>query len=133
MHIVVTMHGLGFMTARVKTIRSDTRVRFWILPTPVDPVHIELRLGAHVERVVGYRPPRIIGNLLDRIALLLFHQDVARDFPIWQNKTYMTKPALVKGDGPIMRFRRWANAFYCENPTTLDAQRSADAKKQPDI
>ncbi|MEZ5022899.1 MAG: hypothetical protein R2728_06485 [Chitinophagales bacterium] len=34
--------------------------------------------------------------------------DVYQDFKVWQNKIYLTPPALSKGDGPIMQYRAWA-------------------------
>jgi hypothetical protein len=32
--------------------------------------------------------------------------------PIWEHKQYKAQPVLVKGDGRIMEFRRWAAQFY---------------------
>lgn len=34
------------------------------------------------------------------------------DVFIWEHKTYMRKPYFVKGDGPIMKLRRWMFQFY---------------------
>jgi hypothetical protein len=34
------------------------------------------------------------------------------DIPIWENKIYVDKPNLCDGDGPIARFRKWAQQFY---------------------
>lgn len=31
---------------------------------------------------------------------------------IWENKRYLEKPLLVKGDGPFMKLRRWYKQFY---------------------
>ena len=36
------------------------------------------------------------------------------DVPIWENKAYLPRPALAHGDGPIMKFRKWAEQFYAE-------------------
>ena len=41
------------------------------------------------------------------------HQTV-EDVPIWENKAYVVKLALAAGDGPIMKFRKWASQFYAE-------------------
>jgi hypothetical protein len=37
-----------------------------------------------------------------------FQQDIA----VWENKIFLPKPLLVKGDGPIMAMRRWYQQFY---------------------
>nr|XP_060613230.1 cholesterol 7-desaturase nvd-like [Anolis sagrei ordinatus] len=37
-----------------------------------------------------------------------------RDMMIWNNKQYLSKPLLVKEDGPIQRHRRWYAQFYSE-------------------
>ena len=36
----------------------------------------------------------------------------ANDIDIWENKVYLDKPTLAKGDGPIHRMRRWYRQFY---------------------
>jgi len=36
----------------------------------------------------------------------------ANDIEIWENKVYLDKPTLAKGDGPIHRMRRWYRQFY---------------------
>ncbi len=41
------------------------------------------------------------------------HQTV-EDVPIWENKAYVVRPALSDRDGPIMKFRKWAEQFYAE-------------------
>jgi hypothetical protein len=37
---------------------------------------------------------------------------IYQDIPIWEHKRYVERPVLVKGDGQIMEFRRWASQFY---------------------
>jgi cholesterol 7-dehydrogenase len=36
----------------------------------------------------------------------------ANDIDIWENKVYLDKPTLAKGDGPIHRMRKWYRQFY---------------------
>ena len=52
---------------------------------------------------------------IDRIGQA-FVKEVNRQFtddiPIWENKIYVDKPNLCDGDGPIARFRKWAQQFY---------------------
>lgn len=52
----------------------------------------------------------------------------ANDIDIWENKVYLDKPALVKGDGPVHRMRRWYRQFYPETrgPTEAGAESAAE-------
>jgi hypothetical protein len=40
--------------------------------------------------------------------------EVIRDAGIWQHKSYLGRPALTSGDGPIIRYRTWTRQFYRE-------------------
>ena len=40
--------------------------------------------------------------------------EVQQDIPIWENKRYVTSPALAAREQPIMQFRRWFSQFYVE-------------------
>lgn len=46
-----------------------------------------------------------------------------RDVMIWNNKTYVAKPLLVKEDSAIQKHRRWFSQFYSENSPRLQYQR----------
>jgi cholesterol 7-desaturase len=55
----------------------------------------------------------------------------ANDIEIWENKVYMAKPSLAKGDGPIHRMRRWYAQFYGEaggDPDCRDQDEAAAAE-----
>ncbi len=41
-------------------------------------------------------------------------KQVREDRPIWEHKAHLVRPALADGDGPIMKFRKWASQFYAE-------------------
>jgi len=47
-----------------------------------------------------------------KIVLGTFSHQFNRDVVIWNNKTYITKPIIVKNDGNILGFRRWYSRFY---------------------
>ncbi|XP_057675559.1 cholesterol 7-desaturase nvd isoform X2 [Corythoichthys intestinalis] len=46
-----------------------------------------------------------------------------RDVMIWNNKTYISKPLLVKEDSTIRKHRRWYSQFYSENSPRFQYQR----------
>ena len=41
-------------------------------------------------------------------------RQVREDKPIWENKAYLSRPALADTDGPFTKFRKWAAQFYAE-------------------
>ncbi|XP_022093061.1 cholesterol 7-desaturase-like [Acanthaster planci] len=49
--------------------------------------------------------------------LVLFAEclQVERDMMVWNHKTYLSKPVLVKEDSLIAKHRRWYSQFYSEN------------------
>jgi len=52
----------------------------------------------------------------------------ANDIDIWENKVYLDKPTLAKGDGPIHRMRKWYRQFYAgRGELELDADDVASA------
>jgi hypothetical protein len=38
--------------------------------------------------------------------------DVLQDKEIWEHRVPMEVPALIRGDGPIAKYRRWVKQFY---------------------
>merc|ERR1719228_1559742 len=54
---------------------------------------------------------------------------VERDIRIWNSKTYVQKPNLVKEDAYIQKFRRWYSQFYgetCSDTVILPHQKSSN-------
>eukprot|EP00762_Andalucia_godoyi_P006715 ANDGO_06195.mRNA.1 Cholesterol 7-desaturase len=45
-----------------------------------------------------------------------------RDHPIWSAKTYVRTPMLVRGDGPILIFRKWYARFYSKSSPTIQEE-----------
>lgn len=95
-------HQLGFVVLRIPDY-----VTFMAATTPIDTEHV------HQRWVFAY--PKALGDetgekLIDTFASSGIYQDI----PIWEHKRYVDRPLLVKGDGPILEFRRWAEQFYSE-------------------
>jgi cholesterol 7-dehydrogenase len=57
-------------------------------------------------------------TLIARLMLLGYAENVERDVLIWNRKRNYRAPLLVKGDGPIGRFRKWYQQFYTPNSPT---------------
>jgi hypothetical protein len=39
-------------------------------------------------------------------------RQLEEDKPVWENKTYLERPMLCDGDGPVAPFRKWCKEFY---------------------
>ncbi len=48
-----------------------------------------------------------------------------QDIDIWENKIYLNRPTLAKGDGPLHRMRRWYKQFYPESESSVRAPAGA--------
>ena len=50
------------------------------------------------------------------------NRQLREDQPIWEQKIYRAKPYLCDGDGPFVKFRRWAKQFYAEAGASQDSK-----------
>ncbi|KAH0615631.1 hypothetical protein JD844_005092 [Phrynosoma platyrhinos] len=72
--------------------------------TPVEPL-----LQQVVHRIYyQHNIPALVPKFILWAECVQFERDVM----IWNNKKYLSKPLLVKEDGPIQRHRRWYAQFY---------------------
>ena len=101
----VTWHGLG-----VGIVRSTGDFELLVIGTntPVDETTIDARFSFSVCRAHGLRTDEGVGKAFIGEAIRQMEQDI----PIWENKAFIKRPILCDGDGPILRFRRWAQQFY---------------------
>jgi hypothetical protein len=75
-------------------------------------------------------PKLAVNQIVARAAFAGFCGDVMQDFDVWQNKRYVHPPVLATGDGPVIRYRRWARQFYPAQAGVRGG--SPDALTQPD-
>ncbi len=106
-------YGLGCAHSLNTAEVVGLRYRVVLLTTPTTPDSIDFTVVTTVER-----PPagdRIAGVPVDDVADLMHRGAVGgvqQDIPIWEGLRYVENPRLVRGDGPIPRFRRWAAQFH---------------------
>jgi len=113
--IEIHVHGLGFSFVDVHLPDYGLRTRNLVLPTPIDGEHIDLRIALRLRGagpVMGALPAWALDRLLGSVAIRTYVNDVTQDYDIWANKRYVHPPALAEGDGPIGKYRRWAQQFY---------------------
>lgn len=109
----VEANGLGHIHVVARMPRLGLSALVQIMPTPLDPCRIETRFTVSARLgTAGGRAGRYSSWLATQFFALPSWQGAAQDAPIWQNKTYLRHPRLAQGDGPIMRFRHWAEQFY---------------------
>ena len=115
-----SVHGLGLTMVECELPGTGARTRFFALPTPVDPWLSDFRFAtsASVEPLRGLPPAlaKPLSAVSARLVRDVFHIVHAhgsyQDLPVWQYQRYQRRPRLAPGDGPIGRYRKWAEQFY---------------------
>ena len=100
-----TYYGLGLS---ISHSFGHGRLIFLTGRTPIDETTLEVRYSM----LTGTgQAGDLTGDLASKVA---DHTgaEFEKDISIWENKVYLPSPALCKGDGPIGRFRMWAQAFF---------------------
>jgi len=105
------LYGIGSAHTHIYVPAYGLRVRMFALATPTHAGLADIRLSVAVMNT-GWRVKKIILPLLHRFIYKNIINDFSQDIPVWENKQYLVKPLLVKGDGRIMKFRRWCRQFY---------------------
>ena len=113
--IEIHQRGLGYAFVEART-SIGMLSRQLVMVTPIDGEQVELRIGNSIRRettgprsaLLSLVPTRWLASL----AFAEFARDVNQDLVIWNNKRYVSPPALAAGDGPVGAFRKWARQFY---------------------
>ena len=106
------IYGLGYSMVDVKIPSFKYHIKMWVLPTPISPDKITLRLAMRKKKSNSKIFSLLLDDLISTSVLKGFVHDTRQDFKIWENKLLIEKPALAKGDGPIAAYRKWAKQFY---------------------
>jgi cholesterol 7-dehydrogenase len=99
----ILFHGPG----SIVLFRFDTpmgRIYIWQTHTPNHHMDLDVMFNVWAEKMT----PRFISWYITGNWISQWYNDVM----IWENKIYLPKPLLVKGDGPVMKLRRWFQQFY---------------------
>jgi hypothetical protein len=131
----LNIHGLGFSLVNVRVPRYDIRSRLFVLARPTVADRIDLALALSLKKITDPRKLHPLARALPRqlltsVVARTIHQslihDARQDFVIWENKRYVSPPALAEGDGPIGKYRVWARQFYSEPLAVSDTADDAD-------
>ncbi|WP_131739952.1 Rieske 2Fe-2S domain-containing protein [Actinomadura roseirufa] len=129
-HFVARAYGLGVNSARGVVPSLGLEVQAFFLQTPTDPGELEFRalLGLRFRRP---RRPKLLAWLATHLIGPTLWADVRQDFPVWNNRSYLDRPRLAGGDGPITPYRRWAAQFYAPSFAQASAGSTREANTQP--
>jgi cholesterol 7-dehydrogenase len=143
--------GVEEHLAHIKVIQSvkfkgihvpGSRVNVTI--TQVGPAMVHLNFATALGSVIVIETVTPIQPLLQRFTHQVFAEwtiprfvakfffgstitQVERDVPIWNNKTYLPQPTVIKEDGPITKYRRWfAKNFYSKNSEQVARDRASN-------
>lgn len=108
-------HGLGYACSVNTAEAVGLQYRVLLLTTPTEPGHLDFTVVTMIRRPA--EGDLVAGVPLDEVADFMHRGAVGgvrQDVPIWEGLRYVDAPRLVKGDGPIPRFRRWAARFRPE-------------------
>lgn len=112
--------GIVVAEAALTEAQGGLRIRNVVLVTPVGERDARLRILVSlrrafdrawirgVERLTGLRPE----DLLARVMLEIGTEDFRSDAEIWRHRRHLDAPTPLKGDGPLVDFRRWSVRFW---------------------
>lgn len=101
----VAWYGLGMAVSRSQ---GALELAFIGSGTPVDAETLDYCFSFTLCHARGFSFESGAGKAAVAEAM----RQVRQDIPIWENKRYLAQPPLCDGDGPIPRFRSWAQQFY---------------------
>ncbi|XP_065292394.2 cholesterol 7-desaturase nvd-like [Dermacentor albipictus] len=101
----VTQIGPALVVTTMRTAFGN--VGYVLSLTPMKPFH--------VRAVHRYFPDRSMPRIFFWIFIWASKGMFERDIFVWNHKSYMKSPALVKEDRTIMAFRKWFAQFYSPN------------------
>jgi hypothetical protein len=106
--LTLTMHGLSILVAQLHVPWLGIDLVTLITFRPIDGEFTEVAALAVIREWRSATISRFVKDLVVKQVAYAFSQDVW----ILERKMYREAPVLGKGDGSIMRFRRWSRQFY---------------------
>lgn len=115
------VHGLGFSLTDLVVEKLGIHYRLFLLASQVDATHFDFTVGVSSEMPPPMArtalrflpiPWRLATAGMVRLTTATVLQDILQDKEIWAHKVHLDSPQLLKGDGPIGKFRRYARQFY---------------------
>ncbi len=117
---VILEPGIAVATTELTPEQGSMRVRSVIMITPTSDRDCHIRaamsvldpaagpLRAALRRRLGVGLPELLAPLF----LAAGTADFARDALVWSHRAHLERPRPLKGDGPIVAYRRWSERFW---------------------
>ena len=118
--IDIFQQGLGLAVVNTKIPILGMHSRHLVMACPKDGNTIYLRIGAAIKHIqnpgeihplAAIVPKSIMTKIIHQQVFKNYIHDVFQDFDVWKNKIYVHPPLLTNGDGPILKYRKWAAQF----------------------
>lgn len=115
------VHGLGLSVTDLRVPKLGMHYRVILTATQLDADHMSFGVGVSAECPPPFVPSGmrrwpLPWRTATRLQMHVIHRyvvgDVLQDQEIWEHRVPIENPALIPGDGPIAKFRRWAKQFY---------------------
>ncbi|MGV3740405.1 MAG: Rieske 2Fe-2S domain-containing protein [Gammaproteobacteria bacterium] len=116
----IHQYGLGCAVVHAFIRELGIESYVYVCPTLTDINDCILRVSVYVktsENSAIFRhlfpliPKSFVKYLIRRQSFSEFKKDVQQDVAIWNNKKHINPPLLIKGDGPVAQYRKWASQF----------------------
>ncbi|AEM84537.1 aromatic ring-hydroxylating oxygenase subunit alpha [Streptomyces violaceusniger] len=123
-HQSYTLTVIGLATIAARTVLPAGAGSLYVMlhATPTAPGRMQVRFGTKLElnglpgvpdwlgRPAVMPLARLLSEVLQRVGSV----DTGADLLMWHHQEHVARPRLAKGDGPIGRYRQWAQQFYTE-------------------
>jgi phenylpropionate dioxygenase-like ring-hydroxylating dioxygenase large terminal subunit len=115
--------GILVTEATLTEKHGGLKIRTVVLVNPVGERDTQIRLLVSLRRqfraawaragqwLLGHSPEELIAQLYLQLGMEDFRADAA----IWKHRRHLIQPVQLKGDGPMVEFRRWSVRFWPES------------------
>lgn len=107
----IVAHGIGWSLVEATVPTLGVTTRQLVCATPSDEGRVAMLIGAAARAPFAGLLGRIAARAIAQGTIVSLAHDVRQDVPIWNAKAHLPRPRLVRGDGPILRYRAWAEQF----------------------
>ncbi|WP_405595461.1 Rieske 2Fe-2S domain-containing protein [Streptomyces sp. NBC_01092] len=111
-----TVYGMSMLLLHFDLPRPRLKFRVMVLPTPIAPWRIHVRVVTTVTQPALPRMLRPLehwtAQLIQQLALLVNVNDFNADLATLHYQEYQAQPRLVAADQYIGKYRKWAERFY---------------------
>ena len=113
--------GLGYSFVEVDLPQLGMETRNFVFARPIDSENTSLTIALSIKNidhpekihpVLKLIPKKLLRSIILSATFKGYMNDVKQDFFVWENKKYVTRPSLAKGDGPIGLYRKYVQQFY---------------------